>query len=227
MGGPSNSGSNDRDVSGAEAVASGGKLKTFSSRKINKNKRPADYNPEKDDSGAKLDLFINDPYTKKQGGPIMLRPLEPLFDKTAKANREFFTNKVLESKRAKKNIGYTKEEFSRLTRSKQEEVFKGYMSNRMDNKTDAYGNRLGNLGQDDRANRSPNLEVDKMPVPGEGDEADLTQPVEPSYGVEEENMTDAEIALKNKRKGRKKTILTSVTGDTSKVTLGKKTLLGG
>jgi len=39
-------------------------------------------------------------------------------------------------------------------------------------------------------------------------------------------MTADEIALKNKRKGRKKTILTSVTGVEDYATLGKKTLLG-
>jgi len=39
-------------------------------------------------------------------------------------------------------------------------------------------------------------------------------------------MTADEIALKNKRKGRKKTILTSVTGVDDYPTLSKKTLLG-
>lgn len=38
--------------------------------------------------------------------------------------------------------------------------------------------------------------------------------------------TDAEISLTNKRKGRKKTILTSVTGVEEDPTLNKKTLLG-
>ena len=38
--------------------------------------------------------------------------------------------------------------------------------------------------------------------------------------------TDAEISLKNKRKGRRKTILTSVTGVEEEPTLSKKTLLG-
>ena len=39
--------------------------------------------------------------------------------------------------------------------------------------------------------------------------------------------TDAEIALQNKRKGRKKTILTSVTGVEAYPTLSNRTLLGG
>ena len=40
-------------------------------------------------------------------------------------------------------------------------------------------------------------------------------------------MTDDEITIKNKRKGRKRTVLTSVTGAEGYPTLGKKTLLGG
>ena len=39
-------------------------------------------------------------------------------------------------------------------------------------------------------------------------------------------MTDDEYSLYTKKKGRKKTIMTSVTGDTEEATLGKKTLLG-
>jgi len=40
-------------------------------------------------------------------------------------------------------------------------------------------------------------------------------------------MTDDELLLKRKRGRKTKTVLTSVTGDTSKATLSKKTLLGG
>lgn len=224
MGGASSR--SDNDVSGGEAVTSGGT--TYSSRKINTKKKPADYDPEKDDTAAKLDLFINDPYTRKQGGPIPLRPLEPFFDKSAKATREFFTNKVLESKRAKSNIGYTKDEFSKLSRTKQEEVYKGYMSKRMDNKTDAYGNTLSNLGQDDRYSNSKNsiLEVGKFPNPG------IPTPVEISPTEAEvkqagsTTMSADEILVANKKKGRSQTILNQAQGlggstaNTMKKTLG-------
>ena len=40
------------------------------------------------------------------------------------------------------------------------------------------------------------------------------------------DMSNAELSLANKRKGRKKTILTSVTGVDNYPTLSKKTLLG-
>ena len=39
--------------------------------------------------------------------------------------------------------------------------------------------------------------------------------------------TDAETSLKNKRKGRRQTIMTSVTGVDEYATLSKKSLLGG
>ena len=39
-------------------------------------------------------------------------------------------------------------------------------------------------------------------------------------------MTDDEYTVARNKKGRKRTVLTSVTGDTSKPTLSKKTLLG-
>ena len=60
----------------------------------------------------------------------------------------------------------------------------------------------------------------------EMNEEEVTDTSEPSYG-DEENLTAEEIKLRNKRKGRKNTVLTSVSGDTSDATLGKKTLLGG
>lgn len=57
--------------------------------------------------------------------------------------REYFTEKVLSSKKSKSNIGYTKSEFKNLSSTKQEEVYESYMSNRMSGKTDAYGNPTG------------------------------------------------------------------------------------
>ena len=45
-------------------------------------------------------------------------------------------------------------------------------------------------------------------------------------GIAPQDMSNAEISLANKKKGRKKTILTSVTGVDDYPTLSKKTLLG-
>ena len=40
-------------------------------------------------------------------------------------------------------------------------------------------------------------------------------------------MTDDEYNVSTNRRGRRRTVLSSITGDTSKATLSKKTLLGG
>ena len=172
---------------------------------------------EKDDTAAKMDLFINDPYTKKQGGPIVLRPFEPFFDKSAKATRQFFTNKVLESKRAKKNIGYTKDEFSKLSRTKQEEVYKGYMSKRMSNETDAYGNKITSTGGD-------NNQVVQAPTQAAPTEAELSQSAATDVDAKEDDILYRK--RKTKRTGRSMLVVTSPQGDTSGLTLGKKSLLG-
>jgi len=83
-----------------------------------------------------------------------------------------------------------------------------------------------NIGGDDNRsadrNNQKTLSATTMPV----ETTTEAEAVEPSY-EDEEKLTAEEIALRNKRKGRKRTVLTSVTGDTSKATLGKKTLLGG
>jgi len=60
--------------------------------------------------------------------------------KINKVNRTYFQNKVLNSSKAKKNIGYTSTEFNSLSLEQQNKVYSGYMSNRMEGKTDAYGN---------------------------------------------------------------------------------------
>ena len=69
---------------------------------------------------------------------ILNKPLQ----KGAQYTGKFFTEKVLTSSKAKKNIGYTKEEFDKLSVEKQNEVYSGYMESRMAGKTDAYGNQV-------------------------------------------------------------------------------------
>lgn len=59
---------------------------------------------------------------------------------TGKVNRTYFQEKVLNSSKAKKNIGYTNTEFNSLSLDEQNKVYSEYMSNRMEGKTDAYGN---------------------------------------------------------------------------------------
>jgi len=149
MGSRGDAGSNDRDVSGAEAVASGGKLKTYSDKK-RKDFKPADYNPEKDDTAAKMDLFYERGATdiknkaSKVPSPALAILSGPL-QAGSRKNREFFTDKVLGSKNFK---GTTKDDFQKLSATQQESMYKDYMSGRQSGKTDAYGNQIG-TGRDD------------------------------------------------------------------------------
>tara|TARA_S200000501_G_scaffold93673_1_gene87007 strand:- start:4323 stop:4976 length:654 start_codon:yes stop_codon:yes gene_type:complete len=80
---------------------------------------------------------------------------------TGKVNRTYFSDKVLNSNKAKKNIGYTKAEFRNLSLDEQNKVYSEYMSNRMSGATDAYGNvktgwskdATGNWKENDNSNR--------------------------------------------------------------------------
>jgi hypothetical protein len=116
----------DTDVSGAEAVATGGT--TYSDTKI-KDRKKKDFVK----SGA-------DKIDKTTGGPptlqVMKKPLQVGSIKT----RTFFDEKVLASSKAKKNIGYTQAEFRKLSLTEQNKVYDNYMKGRMSGQTDAYGN---------------------------------------------------------------------------------------
>ena len=130
----------DTDVSGAESVASKGKLTTYSDKKMKDVKEKSFI-----ESGAnKIAEGIKGPPSVQIVGNILSGPLQKGSIKT----REFFVGKVLESSKAKKNIGYTKQEFSKLSLTKQNEVYGKYISGRMENKTDAYGNQIMSTGGD-------------------------------------------------------------------------------
>lgn len=115
----------DTDVSGAEAVTTGGT--TYSDTKI-KDRKKKDFIT----SGAdKID---------KMGGPPALQAMKGPFQSGSIKTRTFFDEKVLASSKAKKNIGYTKTEFESLSLTEQNKVYDNYMKGRMSGQTDAYGN---------------------------------------------------------------------------------------
>lgn len=116
----------DTDVSGAEAVATGGT--TYSDTKI-KDRKKKDFV----ESGAnKID--------RTTGGPPALQVMKAPFQAGSIKTRTFFDEKVLASSKAKKNIGYTQTEFRKLSLTEQNKVYDNYMKGRMSGQTDAYGN---------------------------------------------------------------------------------------
>ena len=144
------------------------------------------------------------------------------FKKGSEVNRNFFTDKVLGSKNYK---GTTKEDFAKMTVSQQEQIYGDYMKGRQTGNTDAYGNKLRNdsslSNRSRKSKEQPKVasQMDNTGVKSDLITADQTAPT----NVE---MTDDEYTVARNKKGRRRTVLTSVTGDTTKPTLSKKTLLG-
>lgn len=219
MGGPSKGG-NDTDVSGNEAFITGGK--TYSEKKI-KGYKPPDYDPEKDDTEAKLELFYNKAYAEEQGGPVILKPLEFAFDAGSKKNREFFTDKVLGSKNYK---GTTKEDFKKLSATQQEQMYDTYMSNRQSGTTDAYGNKLST--RDNQGGGSyidPNKSMAQPKVESQMDNTGVKSDLISAKGPTTAEMSEDQNMINVKRRGRKTTMLTDKT-ENVQPTLSKKVLLG-
>ena len=103
-------------------------------------------------------------------------------------------------------------------------MYGSYMDKRQSGQTDAYGNEisqstLGRREQKSLEQPKTATQMDNTGVKSDLITADKTAPT----NVE---MTDDEYSVATKKRGRKRTVLTSAAGDTSKATLSKKTLLG-
>ena len=193
------SGSNDTDVSGAEAVTFGGT--TYSDKK-RKGFKPADYNIEKDDS------FYEPPKKKNILEKIVDNSIltnNPFSKKSEEVNRKFFKEKVLP---AGKSIYNTYEDYIRA---------------RGRGEVDAYGRKITQT--DDGGNNQPVQEtivkrdIGDTDVPTDEKNKQQILPVE----------DDKYDVRKIKKKGRSKNILTSSRGVTQlsdDYSLSKKSLLG-
>ena len=161
-------------------------------------------------------------------GAAILKALSPALQKNSKRTRDFFTNKVLTDPRGKKNFGYTKDEFEKLSMAKQNKIYSNYITTRRDNKTDGYGT-VFREGNDN--NNQPILQAGKFPNEGDGD-LTPTLPFEPSEAeVSQSEAANADDIYtrrkKSKARGRSMMTLTSSKGVTdNKLTLGKPSLLG-
>lgn len=210
--------------------------------------KPADYNPEKDDTLAKLEVFktkgATDIENKNLIGTTGL--LKEGFKKGSVKTRTMFIDDVLTSKRAKKNIGYTQDEFSKLSSAKQEEVYKGYLDNRLSGATDAYGNVSAGYSKEKIVHTNKDgtkVFKDVIMKSGDGGGDNQTRAnvvTEKKVGgqtilttegkvAEEKAKSDEYDVRKVKKKGRKRYTLTSSKGVTTvspDYSLGKPSLLG-
>jgi hypothetical protein len=165
-------------------------------------------------------------YDTKKYPNIAIKGASKLLRGGYKYDLDFFTNEVLGSKRAKKNIGYTKEEFAALSPKKQDEVAKNFRDRRNAGLTDAYGNpkpRGGGGGNNNNATQMASGVVTNTGTVAAPTNAEVAQ----AQSTNATTMSSDEILLANKKKGRKDTIMTSASGlgesnilNTKKKTLG-------
>ena len=162
-----------------------------------------------EDRGA---IKIKNSKFKTPATMILTKP----FQDASKITRNFFTDKVLTSKRGMKNLGTTKEKFSNMSISQQESIYGDYIGGRNSGKTDAYGNTTNNQGGT----------VIKKNIGGST--IQTTAPTEAEVSQSETANADA-TALKVKKRGRSMTMMSGAKGVTrtsSDYSLGKKSLLG-
>jgi hypothetical protein len=197
------------------------------------------YGTKKDAEQTRLENFqqgaINRTKETVAKAPVLAaKILSPIAVYGADVNSKFFTDKVLTSSKAKKNIGYTQSEFAALTADQQNKVFSKYMSGRQSGQLDAYGNLTPGDGGNDGNNTIAQVtktapttaEVTKTaPTEAEVSQATTTT----AAAAETAKTTEANRLLKIKKKGRSQSIITGSKGVTKTSTdysLGKKSLLG-
>ena len=176
---------------------------------------------EKDDTEAKKSLFREQGATDISNAmdtpfmPMVGRALAGPLKAGSRINRDYFTNKVLGTG-GYKNV--SREDFQRKTLTEQNRIYKDYMDKRLSGETDARGNKL---------NRSDNNNSTVQPKVAA--QMDAVKPTTTPSGPTdvEVGQTYTDAALERKKKGRRSTVLTSITGDTSTPKLSKKVLLGG
>lgn len=170
----------DTDVSGAEAVTTGGT--TYSDKKIKDTKK-------KDfiESGAnKIDRNLK--------GPPSLQVTKSPFQAGSIKTRTFFDEKVLASSRAKQNIGYTKTEFEALSLTEQNRVYDKYMQGRMSGQTDAYGNlQQGYRRETIKVKKADGTMTTKQVILGGNDKGGQTK-TKTTQQIEAENVAQQKAA---------------------------------
>jgi len=170
----------DTDVSGAEAVTTGGT--TYSEKKI-KDRKKKDFIK----SGAdKIDRTV--------GGPPALQAMKGPFQAGSIKTRTFFNEKVLASSRAKQNIGYTKTEFEALSLTEQNRAYDKYMQGRMSGQIDAYGNlQQGYRRETIKVKKADGTMTTKQVILGGNDKGGQTK-TKTTQQIEAENVAQQKAA---------------------------------
>lgn len=197
------SGGSDNDVSGNEAVYSGGQ--TYSSRQTKSvNQNIADTNRANRESRKGVIQKIAE---NSLGGRVIKKVSGSKFVQDTNYNRRM---------KFAKDKGLDTSKFSRDF----------VLSKGFKNQLDGYGysKTVGDT-KDDSSSSQKSIEQPK--VAAQMDNSDVKSDLITAKGPTSVEMSADDILLQNKRKGRKRTVLTSVTGVEGYPTLSKKTLLGG
>ena len=197
--GAASSGGSDNDVSGAEAVYTGGT--TYSSRKTKTvNKSIADQNRENRQS---------------RKSPITKLFEASLIGKGAKAisNSKFVKENNLKSRKA-----FATKKGLRVSDMSDDFILSSGFKTQLDGL--GYSKEPGNVGRDNDNNQSAQPVIVKKNIGGT--EVQTTE----TKLAENETESEEYDARKTKRRGRRKTILTSQRGASGNLVLGKPTLLG-
>jgi len=206
------------------------------------------YGTKKDAEDANLKNFQQSRINKVKDAKIIgsVGILKDPLSKGAGYTAKFFTDKVLTSSKAKKNIGYTRSEFAALSEKEKDKVYSNYMSNRTSGLTDAYGNVSAGYSKETIKVSKPDgtfttKEVFMKTGSGGGDNQARDNVVikknvggqniltTESKAAEEKAKSDEYDVRKVKKEGRRRYTLTSSKGVTqvsSDYSLGKKSLLG-
>ena len=199
--GAASSGGSDNQVSGAEAVYTGGT--TYSSRKTKTvNKQIEDQNRANRES---------------RKSPVKKLFEASLVGKGAKAISE---SKFVRENNLKRRKAFATKKGLRVSDMSDDFILSSGFKTQLDGL--GYSDQPGNVGggRDDNNNQPAQPVIVKKNIGGT--EVQTTE----AKLAEEKEIDDAYDMRKTKRRGRRQTILTSQTGATGNLELGKKSLLG-
>ena len=197
--GAASSGGSDNDVSGAEAVITGGT--TYSSRKTKTvNKSIADQNRANRQSRKS--------------------PVTKLFEASliGKATKAISESKFVRDNNLKRRKAFATKKGLRVSDMSDDFILSSGFKTQLDGL--GYSKEPGNVGRDNDNNQSAQPVIVKKNIGGT--EVQTTE----TKLAENETESEEYDARKTKRRGRRKTILTSQRGASGNLVLGKPTLLG-
>ena len=197
--GAASSGGSDNDVSGAEAVITGGT--TYSSRKTKTvNKSIADQNRANRQSRKS--------------------PVTKLFEASliGKATKAISESKFVRDNNLKRRKAFATKKGLRVSDMSDDFILSSGFKTQLDGL--GYSKEPSNVGRDNDNNQSAQPVIVKKNIGGT--EVQTTE----TKLAENETESEEYDARKTKRRGRRKTILTSQRGASGNLVLGKPTLLG-